>query len=309
MVFGNDERKILESAANDMAEALKNNPRPEEKSEASYWLAKIFVARGDVKSAEKHFEAATQAASSPSWAVYALDWSGLALNEAGRQSDPKERARYLSYAQEHAQKLAALQRKDGPQPELARILGQVHYLKGEPKKALDEYLVGLPLAEVPKADRAYLGLLLARIDCVLVNALNEDFIKILKPSPLDVARRDAERAVQLAADPSIGNATRGYILGVSGIANDLAANEKDVEPARRKELRQVVFDRLTQALQLAPDHPAAWMWQGTLGTEYMNRGQYKEALPLLEEARKKAAPDSRAVLDSRIKTCKEKLNR
>jgi hypothetical protein len=182
-------------------------------------------------------------------------------------------------------------------------------VKGEPKKALDQYLAGLPLNDVPKADRSHLGLLLARIDCVLVNALNDDFIKLLKPSPAEIARRDAERAVQLAADPTIPDATRGYILGVSGIACDLASNEKDVDPARRKEFRTVVFDRLTQALKLTPNHPSAWMWQGTLGTEYMNRGQYKEALPLLEEARKKATAESRGVLDSRIKTCKEKLAR
>ncbi|OAI54642.1 hypothetical protein AYO44_14575 [Planctomycetaceae bacterium SCGC AG-212-F19] len=309
VVFGKDDRKILESAANDMNEALKNAPRPDEKTEASFWRAKILVAQGDLKSAEKDFEAAAQSTSSSGWSVYALEWASLALSEAGRQSDAKERARYLKYAQDHAVKLLEFQGKDAPLPEVSRILGQVYYLKGEPKKALDQYLAGLPLNEVPKADRSHLGLLLARIDCVLVNALNDDFIKALKPSPAEVARRDAERAVQLAGDPSIVDATRGYIFGVSGIAHDLAANERDVDPARRKEFRSVVFDRLTQALKLAPDHPSAWMWQGTLGTEYMNRSQFKEALPLLEEARKKAGPESRGVLDSRIKTCKEKLGR
>lgn len=309
VVFGNDDRKILESAANDLDEALKNAPRPDQKAEASFWRAKILVAGGDLKSAEKDFETATQSPSTSGWPVYVLEWASLALSEAGRQSDAKERARYLKYAQDHAEKLLAFQGTEAPLPEASRILGQVYYLKGEPKKALDQYLAGLPLNDVPKADRSHLGLLLARIDCVLVNGLNDDFIKALKPSPAEVARRDAERAVQLAADPTIADSTRGYILGVSGIANDLAANERDVDPVRRKEFRAVLFDRLTQALKLAPDHPSAWMWQGTLGTEYMNRSQFKEALPLLEEARKKASPESRGVLDSRIKTCKDKLGR
>ena len=305
VVFGNDDKKILVLAANDLEEALKHGPRPDEKTEATYWLAKVLVARGEMKTAEKHFELAAKAGSSPSWPVYALDWAGLALNEAGRQADVKERARYLDFARAHAEDIL----KQDASPEASRILGQTFYLKGDPKKALDAYLAGLPLKDVAKADRSYLGLLLARIDCVLVNALNEEFIKMLKPSPAETARRDAVRAVELAKDPSIPDATRGYVFGQSGLAHNLAANEASVDPGKRKEFRQVLVDDLTQALKLAPSYPKAWLWQVTLGTEYMNRSQFKEALPLLEEARKRADTQFHAILDSRIRACKEKLGR
>jgi serine/threonine protein kinase/tetratricopeptide (TPR) repeat protein len=303
VVYGKDEAKILGSAVDDLKTALSHDPPPEERTEASFWLAKALTARGDLPSAEKHFEEAARRKSSSNWAIYALDWAGVAL-EAGRRQVGDDAARLLGYARAHAEDVL----KQGKSPEASRILGQTYEIDGQPRLALEAYLAGLPLEDLDKADRSHLGLLLARIECVKNNREKPDFKKQLPVPPLEVARRDADRAVQLASnDPAIPAASQAFVLGASGVIYELAAIDKGLNAATRESYRKTVMKQMAQAIELAPNHNFSWVWRGTLGTEYMIDGRYKEALPLLQEALNKATPDSQQALGAKIDECKKKL--
>jgi serine/threonine protein kinase len=288
---GGDEEQLLKKAETYLNEirdeARARRVRPDEKAETAYWLAKIYAFRRDHAKAGTFYKEAAelaQSSGSPYYAAYTIDWARMVLNQGVAQKE-KPRA-----TREQIEKILGTLSL----PEAVSIRADAYVLEDNLKEAYKILTEALP-ADRKQVNKAHIRLLLAGADCLLADPG-------LSEKAYTIARRDSDRAAELAQDPSIDSSMRAYALGTNGMAYSFAAEaEEGIDDNQKEAFLKKALNQLREAVKLDADavHPRGYLWRIRLalrlrdlmaGEDDAKRfGQYqKEAADRLTEALKTA---------------------